>query len=175
MRTVRCCFTVFGCYYQSWRFCNYQKTFVVFNFLLIFLPSKMITAIKMSIRSWRLYWGNQLCNIHFDEQQATIGSIQDCSLIPFGILHITIPFGGKKVQWHSVLPPSPPPPPPPPPPGSGVEWFLCHQPGMGATAKLQEPGWGNIQGGDDFRQSSRGGGESLQHFYISGWTQFSKM
>ena len=105
MRTVRCCFTVFGCYYQSWRFCNYQKTFVVFNFLLIFLPSKMITAIKMSIRSWRLYWGNQLCNIHFDEQQATIGSIQDCSLIPFGILHITIPFGGKKVQWHSVLPP----------------------------------------------------------------------
>ena len=29
------------------------------------------------------------------------------------------------------------------------------------TAKLQEPGWGHIQGGeDDFRQSSRGGGET---------------
>ena len=27
----------------------------------------------------------------------------------------------------------------------------------GAIAKLQEPGWGQIQGGDDFRQSSRGG------------------
>ena len=27
----------------------------------------------------------------------------------------------------------------------------------GATAKLQEPGWGHIQGEDDFRQSSRGG------------------
>ena len=27
-----------------------------------------------------------------------------------------------------------------------------------ATAKLQEPGWGHIQGGgDDFKQSSRGG------------------
>ena len=27
-----------------------------------------------------------------------------------------------------------------------------------ATAKLQEPGWGHIQGGgNDFRQSSRGG------------------
>ena len=27
----------------------------------------------------------------------------------------------------------------------------------GATAKLQEPGWGHIQREHDFRQSSRGG------------------
>ena len=40
--------------------------------------------------------------------------------------------------------------------GAG-EWFLCYQPDRGATAKLQEPGWGHIQGGDDFRQASRGG------------------
>ena len=165
MRTVRCCFTVFGCYYQSWRFCNYQKTFVVFNFLLIFLPSKMITAIKMSIRSWRLYWGNQLCNIHFDEQQATIGSIQDCSLIPFGILHITIPFGGKKVQWHSVLPP---------PLGQGWNDFCVISQAWAQLLNFKS------QGGETFRGemilgSQAGGGESLQHFYISGWTQFSKM
>ena len=50
---------------------------------------------------------------------------------------------------HSVLPP--------PPPGIGGEWFLCCQPGKGETAKLKEPGWGHIQVGDDFRQSSRGG------------------
>ena len=138
MRTVRCCFTVFGCYYQSWRFCNYQKKFVVFNFLLIFLPSKMITAIKISIRSWRLYSGNQLYKIHFDEQQATVGSIQDCSLIPFGILHITIPFGGKKVQWHSVLPP------PLPESGGGNDFCVISQ------------AWGQLlnfksQGGETFR------------------------
>ena len=47
----------------------------------------------------------------------------------------------------------------------GGECFLCHQPGRGGggvTAKIQEPGWGNIRGGeDDFRQSSRG--ELLYH------------
>ena len=45
----------------------------------------------------------------------------------------------------------------PSPPGiRGGGWFLCHQPGRGATAKLQEPGWRHNQGKDDFRQSSRG-------------------
>ena len=29
-------------------------------------------------------------------------------------------------------------------------WFLCHQPSRGATAKLQEPGWGHIHGGIRF-------------------------
>ena len=38
----------------------------------------------------------------------------------------------------------------------GNDFCVISQAG-GATAKLQEPGWGHIQGGDDFRQSSRGG------------------
>ena len=37
--------------------------------------------------------------------------------------------------------------------------FLCHQPGRGATAKLQEPGWGHIQGG--MILSSQAGGTAL--------------
>ena len=43
------------------------------------------------------------------------------------------------------------------PPWDRGEWLLFHQPGRGATVKLQEPGWGHIQGGDYFKQSSRGG------------------
>ena len=50
--------------------------------------------------------------------------------------------------------------PPLPPPGSGGkggnDFCVISQAG-GATAKLQEPGWGHIQRGeDDFRQLSRG-------------------
>ena len=37
---------------------------------------------------------------------------------------------------------------------------LARQGGGGATAKLQEPGWGHM-GEDHFRQSSRGGGGLL--------------
>ena len=40
--------------------------------------------------------------------------------------------------------------------GSGGMIFVSSA-RQGATAKLQEPGWGHIQGEDDFRQSSRGG------------------
>ena len=41
--------------------------------------------------------------------------------------------------------------------GGGMIFVLSARQG-GATAKLQEQGWGHIQGGeDDFRQSSRGG------------------
>ena len=40
------------------------------------------------------------------------------------------------------------------------DFCAISQPG-GATAKLQEPGWVHIQWGDDFRQSSRGGGTAL--------------
>ena len=39
--------------------------------------------------------------------------------------------------------------------GGGNDFCFISQAG-GATAKLQEPGWGHIQRGDDFRQSSRG-------------------
>ena len=44
------------------------------------------------------------------------------------------------------------------PPGiRGDDFCVINQTG-GATAKLQVPGWGHIQGGgDDFRQTSRGG------------------
>ena len=44
------------------------------------------------------------------------------------------------------------------PPGiKGNDFYVISQAG-GATAKLQEPGRGHIQGGeDDFRQSSKGG------------------
>ena len=50
----------------------------------------------------------------------------------------------------------------PPPLGikGGNDFCVISQAG-GATAKLQEPGWGHIQGGDDFSQSSRG--ELLYH------------
>ena len=41
-------------------------------------------------------------------------------------------------------------------PGGGMI-FVPSTRQNGAIAKLQEPGWGQIQGGDDFRQSSRGG------------------
>ena len=37
------------------------------------------------------------------------------------------------------------------------EWFLCHQPGRGATAELKEPGWGHIQGGKMILSSQAGG------------------
>ena len=42
--------------------------------------------------------------------------------------------------------------------GRGDDFCVICQAG-GGTAKLQEPGWGHIQGGegDDFRQSSWGG------------------
>ena len=50
---------------------------------------------------------------------------------------------------HSVLPP--------PPWDQGGMIFVSSARQGGATAKLQEPGWGHIQGGDDFRQSSRRG------------------
>ena len=44
------------------------------------------------------------------------------------------------------------------PPWDQGGWFLCHQPGRGATTKLQEPGWRHNERGEDyFRQSSRGG------------------
>ena len=38
----------------------------------------------------------------------------------------------------------------------GNDFCVISQAG-GATAKLQQPGWEHIQGGDDFRQLSRGG------------------
>ena len=41
--------------------------------------------------------------------------------------------------------------------GSGGNDFCVISQAGGVTAKLQEPGWGYIQGGDDFRQLSRGG------------------
>ena len=44
---------------------------------------------------------------------------------------------------------------PPPRDQGGNDFCVISQAG-GATAKLQEPGWGHIQGEDDFRQSSRG-------------------
>ena len=51
--------------------------------------------------------------------------------------------------FHSVLPPWDQ--------GGGNDFCVISQ-AVGATAKLQEPEWGHIQGGgDDFRQSSRGG------------------
>ena len=43
----------------------------------------------------------------------------------------------------------------------GNDFCVISQAGGGATAKLQEPGWGHIQGKDDFRQSRRGGGTAL--------------
>ena len=42
------------------------------------------------------------------------------------------------------------------PPGIRGGMIFVSSARQGATAKLQEPGWGHIQGGDDFRQSSRG-------------------
>ena len=46
--------------------------------------------------------------------------------------------------------------------GGNVFCVISQAEGGGVTAKLQEPGWGNIRGGeDDFRQSSRG--ELLYH------------
>ena len=52
------------------------------------------------------------------------------------------------------------PPHPPTPLGSGGgDGFCVISQAVGATAKLQEPEWGHIQGEkDDFRQSGRGGG-----------------
>ena len=45
-----------------------------------------------------------------------------------------------------------------PPPGSWGMIFVSSARQGGATAKLQEPGWGHIQWvEDDYRQSSRGG------------------
>ena len=53
---------------------------------------------------------------------------------------------------HSVLPP----------PGirGGDDFCVISQAGV-ETGKLQGPGWGHNQEGDDFRQSSRGGGAAL--------------
>ena len=50
-------------------------------------------------------------------------------------------------HYHSVLPSV----------GSGGGMIFVSSARQGAAAKLQEPGWGQIQGEDDFRQSSRGG------------------
>ena len=68
---------------------------------------------------------------------------------------IEIPLTSKKFRQaklckvdHSV----------PPPPGIRGRMIFVSSARQGATAKLQEPGWGHIQGGDDFRQSSRGRG-----------------
>ena len=51
-------------------------------------------------------------------------------------------------HYHSVLPSV----------GSGGGMIFVSSARQGAAAKLQEPGWGQIQGEDDFRQSSRGRG-----------------
>ena len=48
------------------------------------------------------------------------------------------------------------------PPWDQGGWFLCHQPGRGATTKLQEPGWGHIQEGEMIL-GSQAGGELLYH------------
>ena len=44
-----------------------------------------------------------------------------------------------------------------PPGGSGGDDFCVISQAGVETGKLQGPGWGHNQGGDDFRQSSRGG------------------
>ena len=60
-----------------------------------------------------------------------------------------------KSKKDLILPPSPPDSVLSPWDQGGMIFVSSAR--QGATAKLQEPGWGHIQGGDDFRQSSRGG------------------
>lgn len=50
------------------------------RFCCFFLLSKMVTAMKISTRIWRLYSRNQLYQIHFDNQQATIDFILALSI-----------------------------------------------------------------------------------------------